>query len=542
MYNGSAPQQILSAQALTPQNYMGYDQTMASSCWNQQQALNRIQKIQNVKIILPTAQQTSQMTSQKQNNVQNNQFLHQSQVTPLNIFEGQNNQKYQYESGSQCLSDRGLPRSNKKQLKYNSERKGSDTIIQSTSQYYNYSDAQNLNLEGVNLDMKKSCNFLELPKTNNKQSNYSSGKLSQSYRKDSSEGYVSDCSTQADLTEHYDSAHVNSTLSLSQLSANKYNNFINTDYDQQQVQLSQLNHQSSSFMPTASFSSSNYHSSAIKGRNGKNYQHNYCSTQQHTQNRNAKLAPSNSDEYIQRQSDHASSKRSQDQDETTTTSSNGSVEDMATVKKPKKLFRNDLERDNFVRQYQMKKKTEMCRNWEISGKCKFMDSCSFAHGKHELVKKVHLPSNYKTKICTQFHTTAFCPYGNRCQFLHSQFDLLHQQFDPSVILNENARLSDERSNQLKEAEEQMPYVNVFQTKRLRIFEQITHTNTNQIQGQQNHHPSNSNNHNINNTHYQGSNYHLNNHSQSGYHSQNNYHINNSNTNNSYAHAQRRNQY
>jgi butyrate response factor 1 len=72
---------------------------------------------------------------------------------------------------------------------------------------------------------------------------------------------------------------------------------------------------------------------------------------------------------------------------------------LATLKKPKKNFKNEEERDNFVRQYQMKKKTEMCRNWEITGKCKFQDQCSFAHGKHELVKKVHLPSNFKTKIC-----------------------------------------------------------------------------------------------------------------------------------------------
>lgn len=74
--------------------------------------------------------------------------------------------------------------------------------------------------------------------------------------------------------------------------------------------------------------------------------------------------------------------------------------EMATMKKPKKHFNTEQERDNFVRQYQMKKKTEMCRNWEISGTCKFKDHCSFAHGKHELVKKVHLPSNYKTKLCT----------------------------------------------------------------------------------------------------------------------------------------------
>lgn len=71
----------------------------------------------------------------------------------------------------------------------------------------------------------------------------------------------------------------------------------------------------------------------------------------------------------------------------------------ATVKKPKKHFSTEEERDDFVRQYQMKYKTEMCRNWELFGKCKFQDKCSFAHGDHELHKKTHLPANYKTKTC-----------------------------------------------------------------------------------------------------------------------------------------------
>ena len=114
--------------------------------------------------------------------------------------------KYQLESGSQCLSDRmgyngsGKSNSGKKLPKYNSERKASDTIIHShnNQHYYNYSDTKKINSEGVT-DMKKSCNYLELPKTNyashkaKASDNYSSGKLS--YRKDSSEGYVSDCST-----------------------------------------------------------------------------------------------------------------------------------------------------------------------------------------------------------------------------------------------------------------------------------------------------------------------------------------------------------
>ena len=102
----------------------------------------------------------------------------------------------------------------------------------------------------------------------------------------------------------------------------------------------------------------------------------------------------------------------------------------------------------------MKRKTEMCRNWELTGKCKFQDQCSFAHGKHELVKKTHLPNNFKTKICTQFHTTAYCPYGNRCQFLHSQFDIFNKKnFSYETILNENARLTNERANQLKDSED-----------------------------------------------------------------------------------------
>lgn len=76
---------------------------------------------------------------------------------------------------------------------------------------------------------------------------------------------------------------------------------------------------------------------------------------------------------------------------------------MATIKRPKKIFESEQDRDQFVRMYKSKLKTEMCRNWELTGKCVFKDTCSFAHGEHELVKKKHLPPNYKTKACVQFH-------------------------------------------------------------------------------------------------------------------------------------------
>lgn len=66
-----------------------------------------------------------------------------------------------------------------------------------------------------------------------------------------------------------------------------------------------------------------------------------------------------------------------------------------------------------------KYKTEICRNWEITGNCEFFESCSFAHGFSELQKKP-TPQNYKTKLCKQFHENLYCPYGLRCQFLHSE--------------------------------------------------------------------------------------------------------------------------
>jgi hypothetical protein len=105
------------------------------------------------------------------------------------------------------------------------------------------------------------------------------------------------------------------------------------------------------------------------------------------------------------------------------------------------------------------------------GRCKFGGTCSFAHGGHELMKKTHLPSNYKTKPCIQFHTTAYCPYGNRCQFLHSQYDI-YGKLEASQVLSENLRLSLERANSLKCGQDLLSYVNVFATRRLRVFERM----------------------------------------------------------------------
>ena len=70
----------------------------------------------------------------------------------------------------------------------------------------------------------------------------------------------------------------------------------------------------------------------------------------------------------------------------------------------------------------MKFKTEICKFWQNTGTCEYSDSCSFAHGSHELHKKIDLHKNYKTKQCKRFHKDLYCPYGSRCQFLHGEVD------------------------------------------------------------------------------------------------------------------------
>jgi len=90
------------------------------------------------------------------------------------------------------------------------------------------------------------------------------------------------------------------------------------------------------------------------------------------------------------------------------------------VKPKKKNFHTTEERRLFVEDYKRKYKTEMCKNYELKGKCKFGNKCCFAHGRHELKSKVLTHIKYKTKPCKQYHQTGYCPYGQRCQYLHKE--------------------------------------------------------------------------------------------------------------------------
>lgn len=100
------------------------------------------------------------------------------------------------------------------------------------------------------------------------------------------------------------------------------------------------------------------------------------------------------------------------------------------VRPKRRFFETPQEKRRYVEEYTRKKKTELCKNYELTGMCKFMDACSFAHGQDQLQPKVHLHQKYKTKPCKSFHKQGFCTYGNRCQYTH---DELRNSLCPSDI-------------------------------------------------------------------------------------------------------------
>lgn len=65
----------------------------------------------------------------------------------------------------------------------------------------------------------------------------------------------------------------------------------------------------------------------------------------------------------------------------------------------------------------------MCKNFELYGKCKYGDKCSFAHDRRMMMIKTDVSVLYKTKLCKKFSANGYCPYGMKCQFIHDFQDL-----------------------------------------------------------------------------------------------------------------------
>lgn len=63
-------------------------------------------------------------------------------------------------------------------------------------------------------------------------------------------------------------------------------------------------------------------------------------------------------------------------------------------------------------------KTELCRTFSESGRCRYGAKCQFAHGLGELRQASRHPK-YKTELCHKFYLQGRCPYGSRCHFIHN---------------------------------------------------------------------------------------------------------------------------
>lgn len=114
-----------------------------------------------------------------------------------------------------------------------------------------------------------------------------------------------------------------------------------------------------------------------------------------------------------------------------------------------------------------KYKTELCKNFDLYGHCKWNDSCFFAHGKGDLKSKLLLGQFYKTKICKHFHRGGFCPYGSRCQYFHFKAFQMSQELLESVK-DKLAPRALERETRLKDVLEAADRVQ----SRLEVFKRL----------------------------------------------------------------------
>ena len=82
-----------------------------------------------------------------------------------------------------------------------------------------------------------------------------------------------------------------------------------------------------------------------------------------------------------------------------------------------KRYSNQKEKEFFFEKIKRKKKTELCKNYELYHDCYYGDNCCFAHGLDELRDNILMPS-YKTKMCKSFIENKTCNFGIRCSYQH----------------------------------------------------------------------------------------------------------------------------
>ncbi|KAI9257412.1 hypothetical protein BY458DRAFT_535251 [Sporodiniella umbellata] len=110
-------------------------------------------------------------------------------------------------------------------------------------------------------------------------------------------------------------------------------------------------------------------------------------------------------------------KHTNKKEELITDSDNDSLMEYKLTKKVgKKKFTNENQLGGERKQKSLYK-TELCRNWEETGQCRYGIKCQYAHGAQDL-REIERHPKYKTQKCRTFHKTGACPYGARCTFRH----------------------------------------------------------------------------------------------------------------------------
>ncbi|XP_069854930.1 mRNA decay activator protein ZFP36-like [Dipodomys merriami] len=77
-------------------------------------------------------------------------------------------------------------------------------------------------------------------------------------------------------------------------------------------------------------------------------------------------------------------------------------------------------------------KTELCRTFSESGRCRYGAKCQFAHGLGEL-RQANRHPKYKTELCHKFYFQGRCPYGSRCHFIHHPEEDLAAPGQPHML-------------------------------------------------------------------------------------------------------------
>lgn len=109
----------------------------------------------------------------------------------------------------------------------------------------------------------------------------------------------------------------------------------------------------------------------------------------------------------------------------------------------KKKYDTDEEKCYITKKIRTKKKTELCKNWEIYHDCYYKEECSFAHGLEELRLNINVCGT-KNKYCKTFQEKGYCLFGKRCNFRHVVKE--KRLFTYQYILENNSRQMMEEIN------------------------------------------------------------------------------------------------